>query len=60
MDNTRTHLVKPQTHPNTIKCAISVLRKDEVPADLAKVVGAWDELTVEARQKIIEIVEGKR
>jgi hypothetical protein len=37
-----------------------VLRKDEVPADLAKVVGAWDELTVEARQKIIEIVEGKR
>jgi len=42
------------------KCAISVLRKDEVPADLAKAVEVWGELTVEARLKIIAIVEGNR
>ena len=40
------------------KCAISVLRQDEVPTDLAKVVSAWDGLSTDARQRIVEIVEG--
>jgi hypothetical protein len=42
------------------KCAISVLRKDEVPADLAKVVSAWAELSEGAKRQILEIAASTR
>jgi hypothetical protein len=34
-----------------------VLQKDGVRADLAKVVSAWDELSTDAKQRIVDIVK---